>query len=57
MTPYDYTYTPTGNVYQVTDADSGTTTYGYDAIGETDEREPARPGHRSGRRADDDHGL
>ena len=29
-----YTYTPTGNVSQVTDADSGTTTYGYDAIGE-----------------------
>ena len=29
-----YTYTPTGNVYQITDADGGVETYGYDAIGE-----------------------
>ena len=29
-----YSYTPTGQVYQVTDADSGVTTCGYDAIGE-----------------------
>ena len=29
-----YTYTPTGQTYQVTDADGGITTYAYDGIGE-----------------------
>ncbi len=36
MTPAvtTYTYTPTGNVYQITDADNGVETFAYNAIGE-----------------------